>query len=78
MLKHRCAITGFVCSFVFLASALFASDGGSLSGTVSDPSGKAIPGAKATATEPATAVKQTVATDGRDVGQHAFETGKPG
>ena len=57
---------------VLLASALWASDGGSLLGTVTDPSGKPIPGAKVTATETATAVKQTIATDGR--GFYAFQS----
>jgi hypothetical protein len=42
---------------------LWASDGGSLSGTVTDPNGAAIPDAKVTATEAATAVEQTVTTD---------------
>jgi len=50
--------------------ALWASDGGSLLGTITDPSGRAIPGAKVTATETATTVKQTVTTDGR--GFYAF------
>jgi hypothetical protein len=48
-----------------LGPALWASDGGSLLGTITDPSGKAIPGAKLTATETATALNQTTTTDGR-------------
>jgi hypothetical protein len=43
-----------------------------LLGTVTDPSGKAVPGAKVTATETATAVKQTIATDGR--GFYSFQS----
>jgi hypothetical protein len=54
-----------------LALPLWAGDGGSLLGTVTDPSGTAIAGAHVTATETATAVKQTVATDGR--GFYAFQ-----
>lgn len=48
-----------------LGLTLWASDGGNLLGTVTDPTGKAVPGAKVTATETATAVKQTITTDGR-------------
>jgi hypothetical protein len=54
-----------------LALPLCAGDGGSLLGTITDPSGQAIPGVHVTATETATAVKQTVATDGR--GFYAFQ-----
>ncbi len=46
-----------------VGSTLWASDGGSLLGTVTDPNGAAVPGAKVTATETATAVKQTITTD---------------
>jgi hypothetical protein len=52
--------------------ALWASDGGSLLGTVTDPSGAPVPGAKVTATETATAVKQTVTTDAR--GFYSFQS----
>ncbi len=48
-----------------LAWSLRASDGGSLLGTITDPNGAAIPGATVTATAAGTAVKQTIATDGR-------------
>ena len=51
---------------------LRAGDGGSLLGTVSDPNGAAVPGARVTATETATAVKQTIATDGR--GFYSFQS----
>ncbi len=54
-----------------LAAPLCSGDGGSLLGTVSDPSGSPVPGALVTATETATSVKQTVATDAR--GFYAFE-----
>ena len=53
-----------------LGLTLWASDGGSLLGTITDPSGTAIPGAKVTATETVTAVKQTITTDGQ--GFYAF------
>jgi hypothetical protein len=52
-----------VALFTVASSPLSASDGGSLLGTIADPSGKMVPGAKVTATETATAVKQTVITD---------------
>jgi hypothetical protein len=68
MSKYRCAPTLLlVCSL-----ALWAGDGGSLSGTVTDPGGRAIPGARVTATDPATAVKQTITTDGR--GFYSFQS----
>ena len=54
-----------------LAPVLQAGDGGSLLGTVTDPSGKGIPGARVTATQTATGVKQAVATDGQ--GFYAFQ-----
>src|SRR5580658_5041073 len=73
MPKHLCVITGIlICSFALPVLPLWAGDGGSLSGTVSDPSGKAIPAAKVTATETATSVKQTIATDGR--GFYSFQS----
>jgi hypothetical protein len=55
-----------------LAPTLWASDGGSLLGTITDPNGAAIPRAKVTATETATAVKQTIITDGR--GFYSFQS----
>jgi len=55
-----------------LARTLQASDGGSLLGTITDPNGAAIPGAMVTATEAGTAVKQTIATDGR--GFYSFQS----
>src|SRR5580700_345765 len=69
-----------------LALPLWAGDGGSLLGTVTDPSGTAIGGAHVTATETATAVKQTVATDsqgfyafqGLPVGRYDVEVDAPG
>ena len=57
--------------FGLLGPTLWASDGGSLLGTISDPKGAAVPGAKVTATETATAVKRTIATDGR--GFYSFQ-----
>jgi len=46
-----------------LALTLWANDGGSLFGTLTDPNGALIPGARITATETATGVKQTVTSD---------------
>ncbi|MGC9951704.1 MAG: carboxypeptidase regulatory-like domain-containing protein [Bryobacteraceae bacterium] len=48
-----------------LALPLCANDGGTLLGTVTDPSGKTIPGARVTATDTATTAKQTMITDSR-------------
>jgi len=62
---------GTIALLAVLALPLCAGDGGSLLGTVTDPSGTAIPGAKVTAAETATAVKQTIATDAR--GFYAFQ-----
>jgi hypothetical protein len=66
MSRYWCVLT------VLLGSTLWASDGGSLFGTITDPSGQAVPGAKVTATETATAVKQTVTTDAR--GFYSFQS----
>src|ERR1700733_3948323 len=57
--------------FGLLGPALWASDGGSLLGTVSDPKGAAVPGAMVTATETATTLKRSIATDGR--GFYSFQ-----
>ena len=64
-----------VARFILLALlgwTLSASDGGSLFGTITDPNGAAVPRAKVTATETATAVKQTITTDGR--GFYSFQS----
>jgi len=45
--------------------ALWAADGGSILGTVTDPGGAAVPAAKISARETATGVEQTLVTDGR-------------
>jgi hypothetical protein len=55
-----------------LVPALWAGDGGSLLGTITDPNGAAVPGARVTSTETATAVKQTITTDGR--GFYSFQS----
>jgi Carboxypeptidase regulatory-like domain/TonB dependent receptor len=51
--------------FLLWTSASWASDGGSLFGTITDPSGRPVPDARVTATETSTAVKQAVTTDAR-------------
>jgi len=61
----------FVALLALLASTLAAGDGGSLLGTVTDPSGTAVPGATVTLTVTATGGKQTVATDGH--GFYSFQ-----
>ncbi len=75
-----------IIAVAMLGCPLFASDGGSLLGTITDPNGAAVPGAKVTATETATAVKQTITTDGRGfysfqslpVGRYDVEVDAPG
>ncbi len=64
--------TGKIAVIALLGAALWASDGGSLSGTIVDPGGAAVPGARITATETSTALKQTVTTDGR--GFYSFQS----
>ena len=61
----------FVALLALLGSALRAGDGGSLMGTITDPSGTAVPGAMVTLTETATGGKQTIATDGH--GFYSFQ-----
>ncbi len=51
---------------------LWANDGGSLLGTVTDPRGSVVPGVKITATDTSTGVKRTVTTDA--VGFYAFQS----
>jgi Carboxypeptidase regulatory-like domain len=71
--------------FVHAPSA-WASDGGSLLGTVTDPRGAVVPGATVAATETSTGVKQTLATDSRGfysfqslpVGRYDVEVTAPG
>jgi hypothetical protein len=52
--------------------SLWASDGGSLLGTITDPMGAVVAGAKITATETAIGVKQTIAADTR--GFYSFQS----
>jgi hypothetical protein len=59
-------------AIALLTLTLWASDGGSLLGAITDPSGRAVVGAKVTATETATGVKQTIATDGH--GFYSFQS----
>jgi len=61
-----------ICALLMLIAPLWASDGGSLLGTITDPGGSVVPGAKVTATETATAVKQTITTDGH--GFYSFQS----
>jgi len=58
--------------FGLLGWPLWASDGGSLLGTITDPNGAAVPGASVTAAETSTGVKQTIATDNR--GFYSFQS----
>jgi len=55
-----------------LGATLWAGDGGSLLGTITDPNGAAIPGAQVTATETGTSFKLTNTTDSR--GFYSFQS----
>jgi hypothetical protein len=70
--KNSSLAAGAAICLVLMASALLANDGGSLLGTVTDPNGAAVPGARVTATKPATDVKQSVTTDDR--GFYSFQS----
>jgi hypothetical protein len=61
-----------VALLALLVAPLGASDGGSLLGNITDPSGRPVPDARITATETATAVKQIITTDGR--GFYSFQS----
>ncbi len=65
-----------VALLILLVPPLRASDGGTILGTIADPSGKAVPGAKVTAADTATGMKQTIATDGQ--GFYSFQSLPPG
>ena len=87
MPDHRCVgLAVFVCSLGLLGPALWASDGGSISGVISDPSGRAVPGARVTATASSTAVHESLASDARGfysfpslpVGRYDVEAEAPG
>jgi len=78
--SQRHLLPGFECrlfatvglALLCLVGTLWASDGGSLLGTVTDPNGAAVPGAKVTATDTATATTQSIITDGR--GYYSFQS----
>ena len=69
-----------------LGFRLWADDGGSLSGTITDPTRTAVPGAQVAATNAATAAKQTAVTDSQGfysfqslpVGRYDVEVGASG
>jgi hypothetical protein len=75
MLRYWCVLATQIrpiAMIALLGPTLWASDGGSLFGTITDPSGRAIPEAKVTATETATSVMQTITTDAR--GFYSFQS----
>jgi hypothetical protein len=72
ILGATCDSVAKIMLFAALGWTLWAGDGGSLLGTITDPNGDAIPMAKVTATESATGVKNTIATDGR--GFYSFQS----
>lgn len=70
MRKYTCVLLRIaVCWFGAVLSAF---DGGSLSGTIADPAGRAVPGAHVTLTNTATAVTHTAATDNQ--GLYSFQS----
>jgi Carboxypeptidase regulatory-like domain len=58
-------------SLLALGFALWAGNGGSILGTVTDPRGAVVAGARVTATDTATGIKQSLSTDGQ--GFYAFQ-----
>jgi len=60
-----------ILAFFMLGFTAWASDGGRLLGTVSDPSGTRIPDATVRVTETATSITQTKVTDGQ--GSYSFQ-----
>src|SRR5258708_21900605 len=71
MLKLGLQILVCVCLVAATAFAQGEIGGSSLNGTVTDSSGAAVPSAKVTATNPATGLTRTTATDQR--GLYAFQ-----
>jgi hypothetical protein len=55
---------GFLFTVVVLVSAASAQSGGSIAGSVKDPTGAVIPGSEVVLLNPATGVRQTAVTDG--------------
>ena len=58
--------------FALMGSAVWAGDGGTILGTVTDPNGDAVPAAKVAVIETSTSVKQTRATDAQ--GFYSFQS----
>ena len=83
--RHKRSFT-VVAFIALLAATLRAGDGGSIAGTVTDPTGKSIPSAMVTAIETDTTVSQTISTDSRGfysfqnlpVGRYTVEIVAPG
>ena len=73
MRKYTCVLVRIAfCSLAFCSATLSAFDGGSLSGAIADPDGRAIPGARVTLTNTATAVSHSVVTDNQ--GFYSFQS----
>jgi hypothetical protein len=72
LLRKQRQILQFLAVAGLSMAPLPGSDGGSLWGTITDPRGGAVPGATVTATETATAIRQTVTSDRQ--GFYSFES----
>lgn len=73
LLKNRCAFWWVRVFVAVLSSAVaYAGDGGTLSGVIGDPAGRAVAGARVTATNAATGVARGLATDDR--GFYSFQS----
>src|SRR5580658_7772054 len=62
-IKTLVLLFGALCLFSWLPLSAWGSVGGSISGTVTDPSGAVVPKATVTATNTDTGIKQSVASD---------------
>ncbi len=67
----QCSVIAFALAFIFNTTCFAQVNTASLTGLVTDPSGAAVPNAKATATSPATGYVRTVTTDG--AGYYSFQ-----
>jgi hypothetical protein len=83
---HNWRVLAIVLTFAMATAAAFAAITGSISGTVTDPSGAVVPNVTVVATDQQTGVKHSVVSDARgfysfpalDVGVYTVSTSQPG